>query len=154
MVRAGELELREGFGRDDAAADLPAEIYASAERVSVGPSAPAELKLAVRVREGFHIVIDGEGLQPLRVGLIPGSGTGVTVYADYPDGERIGGGAPGPEARVLGGEFEIAVAVERNEQPWRGRPLLGVTYQACSDRACREAVTVELDVAVDEAAAG
>ncbi|MEK6702745.1 MAG: DUF255 domain-containing protein, partial [Planctomycetota bacterium] len=128
------------------------EVYGSVERISVGPDQPAELTLVFRVADGYHIVAAHPGeawkgkLMPLRIGSL--GGTGVQVYAGYPEGEEHVG-APGSEPlRVYRGTFEIQVAVESAGE-WEGRPLLGVTYQACSETECLAATTVELDVAID-----
>jgi uncharacterized protein YyaL (SSP411 family) len=127
----------------------PVEIYADRERVEVGSGRPAELTVVLRIAEGWHIAAadagEGEGgLEPLRVGVI--GGTGVAVYADYPPGEAYG---PDGRARVHKGSVELRVALER-EGEWRGRPILTVRFQACSESECLEARTAELDVAVDE----
>jgi hypothetical protein len=50
--------------------------------------------------------------------------------------------------RVLAGEFELTIALERKGE-WTGTPLIGVTYQACTEDACLAPRTVELDVALD-----
>ncbi len=133
------------------------EVYGSVERISVGPDQPAELTLVFRVAEGYHVVAAHPGaawegkLLPLRIGSL--GGTGVRVYAGYPEGEEyVGAGADAGKGvepmRVYRGTFEIQVAVEAAGE-WEGRPLLGVTYQACSETECLAATTVELDVAVD-----
>jgi uncharacterized protein YyaL (SSP411 family) len=126
----------------------PVEIYASEERIRVGKGAPAELRLSVRIKDGYHLTAadpgpGGKGLVPLRVHTI--NGTGIATYADYPAGAP--NGAAG-ELLIYRGTIEFAVAVERDGE-WSGRPLLAVTYQACTDRECLIPTTVELDVAVD-----
>lgn len=127
----------------------PVEIYADRERVEVGPDRPASLRLVVRIKPGYHInAADpggamGRGLVPLRVGVV--HGRGVAAFADYPAGEA--GGVDG-EIRVHRGDVEFEVALER-EGEWSGRPLLSVTYQACTETACLPPTTVELDVAID-----
>ncbi len=130
-------------------APAPVEVFASEDRVSVGPDRPASLILRVRIAGGYHITSADPGsdvpaLVPLRVGVAGGSG--VEVYADYPDGAPM----DGPLGRVLvhRGEFELPVVVERKGD-WAGRPILTLTYQACTDTECLRPTTVELDVAVD-----
>ncbi len=137
----------------------PVEIYADAERIRPTPDEPAVFLLVMRIAEGYHVVAAeptpgesgaGLGLQGFRTGLIPGSGSGVAVYANYPEGEVYRAPVEGsPEIRVYRGEVEITVAVERRGET-TGRPLLGATFQACSESECLRPVTVELDVAIDE----
>ena len=136
----------------------PVEIYADAERIEPREGEPAVFHLVMRIAEGYKVIApSGEdahdpeslGLQGFRAGLIPGSGSGVAVYADYPVGEAYRAPVEGaPEIRVYTGEVEIVIAVERRGE-WSGRPLLGATFQACSATECLRPVTVELDVAID-----
>ena len=71
--------------------------------------------------------------------------TGVAIFATYPPGVPFGQDG---KLRVLSGEFELTVVLER-EGEWTGKPLIGVTYQACTEDACLAPRTVELDVAID-----
>jgi len=131
----------------------PVEIFASEETVEVGADAPGEVYLSIRIAKPHHIVAadpgpSGRGLLPLRVGLIPGSGTGVTVYCDYPDGNKY---HRDEGLHIHTGAVECRVAIERNDQEWSGEPKLGVTYQACTDTACEEPRTAELAVEIVQA---
>lgn len=124
----------------------PVEIYASGDRVSLGPDLPAEVHLVVRIKEGWHIYAADpgqEGLPPLRVGVR--GGTGVRVYADYPAGTPW---SHDESVRVHEGEIEFPIAMEL-EGEWNGRPMIVVSYQACDDQRCLPVRTVELDVAID-----
>jgi uncharacterized protein YyaL (SSP411 family) len=129
------------------------QVFASEERIAVGQESPAALRLRVVIAEGYHITAADPGdldaadlrLMPLRVGLIPGSGSGVRVYADYPPGEPWGING---EQRVHSGTIEFDVVIER-AGTWSGRPLLGVTFQTCSETECLMPSTIELDVAID-----
>ncbi len=141
---AGDIEDAAGEGF------TPVEIYAATDRIQVGTGTPAELQLVLKIADGYHINAadpgpGGAGLMPLRVGVINGSG--ITVYADYPKGEPYG---PGGELLVHRGQLELTVAVERSGE-WSGRPILALTYQACTDSECLAPTTAELDVAVDRA---
>jgi hypothetical protein len=131
------------------------EVLAAEERVVVAPDEPAVLSLRLLIKPGHHINAAVPALDPhgtlaqslvgLRVGVT--NGTGVRVYSDYPPGEPFG--PEGVEqALVHVGQVDLDVVVER-EGEWSGRPLLTVTYQACTDRECLPATTVELDVAID-----
>jgi len=132
---------------------LPVEVYSDAERVTVGRDAPAVVRLVLKVAPGYHIIaaepgVEGEapptGLVPLRVGVR--GGTGVTVYAEYPHGTVYG--PDGSRVMVHHGTIEFRAVVER-EGDWSGRPMLALTYQACTETECLAARTVELDVALD-----
>lgn len=124
----------------------PVEIYASGDRVTLGPDLPAEFHLVVRIKEGWHIYAADpgqDGLPPLRVGVQ--GGAGVRVYADYPEGTPWSHDA---SVLVHEGEVEFPVALEL-EGEWSGRPMLVVSYQACDEARCLPVRTVELDVAID-----
>jgi uncharacterized protein YyaL (SSP411 family) len=131
----------------------PVEVYANEERVRVAKDRPAVLRLVVRIAPGHHInaadlgpiesTPAGRGLAPLRVKIINGSG--IAAYAEYPRGKPFGTQG---ELFVHEGEIEFRVLLER-EGEWAGRPLLALTYQACTATECLEARTVELDVAID-----
>jgi uncharacterized protein YyaL (SSP411 family) len=129
----------------------PIEIYADRERVSLGADEPAELNLVLRIAPGHYIYApetrpEGRGdaaTSPLRVHLIRGAG--VDVYFDAPEGEAL---AEPAGARALTGEIELRVALARAGE-LVGKPLLGVTFQACTESACLAPTTVELDVAID-----
>jgi len=137
----------------DSAPDFtPVEVYASLERIALAADTPAELSLLVRIAPGYHIVAaDPEStsdLTPLRVHRLHGGG--FEVYADYPPGEIFRPSPAVAPVRVLRGEFELRVAIERTGE-WLGTPLLGVTFHACRDDACLRPQTLELDVAIDPA---
>ncbi len=132
----------------------PVEVYADRDSIEVKPDSPAELWLELRIAPGFHVVAGDPGkgelassLLAMRVFLLEGSG--VRVFADYPEGEPWG------EDRVLvhTGVVRVRAAMELDpdaagEVP-SARPLLGVRFQACDERSCRLPTTVELDVSVD-----
>ena len=56
----------------------------------------------------------------------------------------------GPDAklRVHKGELQFRIALERTGD-WSGRPLVTLTYQACTDTECLAPMTVELNLAID-----
>ncbi|HYC99980.1 MAG TPA: thioredoxin domain-containing protein [Phycisphaerales bacterium] len=124
------------------------EVYASEERVHVGPDHPAELYVRIVIPAGWHIndafagEASGGTVLPMVLGIA--RGTGVQPYAEFPRGNKLGSAQHG----VLSGEVEFAVALERAGE-WSGTPRLLLTYQACSDRACLQPVTVELDVDIE-----
>jgi len=132
---------------------LPVEVYSDAERLMVSADKPAVLRLVLKIAQGYHIIaaepgVEGEetprGLVPLRASVRGGSG--VRVFAEYPRGTEYG--PEGSRVMVHQGTVEFRAVVER-EGEWSGRPMLMLTYQACTETACLEARTVELDVAVD-----
>jgi hypothetical protein len=131
----------------------PVEVYASVERLVLTQDEPAEMHLLVRIADGYHIVAADSGnadmpLVPLRVHRI--SGEGFNVFADYPEGEPFRASPAVGEVRVMRGDVEMRVALERDGE-WKGTPLVAVTFQACRDDACLKPQTVELDVAIDRA---
>ncbi len=131
----------------------PVEVYASVERLVLTQDEPAEMHLLIRIADGYHIVAADPGqadvpLVPLRVHRI--SGEGFNVFADYPEGEPFRASPAVGEVRVMRGDVEMRVALERDGD-WNGTPLVAVTFQACRDDACLKPQTVELDVAIDRA---
>ena len=129
----------------------PVEIYTDAERVSVSRETPAELAVMVRVLKGHHIIAadpgdGGEGLIPLRVAVV--GGTGVQVYADYPEGKAKELPGIASTVRIYEGDIELTLALERTGDIG-GRPLLVLTFQACTETECLPPQTLELDIAID-----
>ncbi len=142
---------------DAASSSRVVEIFADEEEVVVTDETPATLTLGIRIRDGYHILAaepvadgaDGEGLIPLRVGLV--SGQGVAVYAEYPEGEAYGASIVGADdLRVHTGELRLTVVLEKQDGVGAsaGEPVLGITFQACDDAACLKPATVRLGVGV------
>jgi uncharacterized protein YyaL (SSP411 family) len=122
------------------------EVYAAVDRVTLTEEMPAQFMLVIKIAEGHHITAaepgpQGGSLVPLRVGIVHGGG--VAAYADYPAGEPYGDGL-----LVHRGTIEVPVVLELSGE-WKGRPLVSVTYQACTETECLKAVVVELDVGVE-----
>ncbi|MBY0112169.1 MAG: thioredoxin domain-containing protein [Phycisphaerales bacterium] len=144
---------------DATQASSPVEVFSSTERVAISSGTPGVLRLALRIAPGYHVLaadpwVDDpksamRGLIPLRVHVR--GGTGIEVYADYPAGEPYTAAAAVlGTPRVYSGEVDFEVALEQTGEI-SGRPLLAVTFQACSDRECLAPRTVELDIAIDQA---
>jgi hypothetical protein len=150
--------LGKGDDRAEKTGEGLVEIYAGVERIEVGAGRPAVFEVMVKIAEGAHVIAaePGQGwdgvLTPMRVfamdaGGVDGVGAAcVEVFAEYPEGEDYG--MDGGTVKVYKGSFTMRVVVE-SEGAWKGRPLLGVEYQACTETACLRATRVELDVAID-----
>jgi uncharacterized protein YyaL (SSP411 family) len=158
MMELGEaMDGRYTFSQEQAAlvrppAAAPVRVLADTEEVIVSTDAPGSFRVALEIQPGYHIVAANPGaaglkLVPLRVGLTRGSG--VAVYADYPPGDAFGVEGVG-EILVHHGRVELLVVLEH--QPGvgasPGTPVLGVSYQACTDTECSPPRTVELEIAV------
>ena len=137
--------------------ESPVLVLANTERVEVEAGSPAVFRIAMQIKAGYHIVAarpvpegssEEVALMPLRVGLTRGSG--VAVYADYPPGE-VFRGEGGPEILVHSErvEFDVVLDHKPGVGVGPGVPVVGVSYQACSDSECSPARTVELEIAVD-----
>ena len=124
--------------------ESPVRVFADTDRVVVTEDEPGVFTLSIEVAEGYHINAAEPG-QPnligLRVHLLAGSG--VSVYADYPEGKPYGENG---EIRVHTGRIEFRVVLERAGD-W-SNPVLGVTYQVCTDTECLAPTTAALDVHV------
>ncbi len=126
----------------------PVEVYADVDRVVVLPDVPGVVRLNVKIAPGYHLIAadpgpKGESLVPFRVGVA--GGAGVEAYADYPQGEKMPNDPDGP--LCYRGDFELTVALERTGE-WKGRPMLTVTFQSCSETACNAPTTIELAVSL------
>ncbi|GAB4383397.1 MAG: thioredoxin domain-containing protein [Phycisphaerales bacterium] len=143
----------ESFARVSAGTprDLPVLVFADTDRVQVRPDEPAVVHLELRIREGYHVVAadpgqGGQGLFPLRVGLVEGSG--VAVYADYPPGSPL---EEDDSVRIYTGTVTFAVAIEHapGVGAGPGRPVLGITFQACTDTECLQPQTIAIGIDID-----
>lgn len=158
MANPNALDGRYALATGDAPAPEPKEtkppvtVLSNTDRVEVVPGTPSVFRVAAEIQPGFHIVAADPGREglpvvPLRVGLTRGSG--VAVYADYPEGEPFGVEGVGT-VNVHHGRIEFDVVLEH--QPGvgasPGTPVLGVSFQACTDTDCRQPRTTELDIAV------
>lgn len=126
----------------------PVEVLAAADHLSVPADEPVGVMLRLSIAEGYHVtaaVPGADNLVPFKVFLA--SGSGVSVYADYPAGEEL---ASQPGVKVYSGQVDLPIIVERSGE-WKGNPIIGVTFQACTDTACLEPVTVELDLEIERA---
>jgi uncharacterized protein YyaL (SSP411 family) len=123
--------------------------FADAESIAIGDNEPGLFRLRLEIADGFHINAadpgpGSMGLVGLRVGLV--SGSGVRVYAEYPEGETYGAD---DELRVHTGEVEFRVVIEADASVDWNDPRLGVTYQACTDTECLQPVTIPIAVRVE-----
>ncbi|MCW5766162.1 MAG: thioredoxin domain-containing protein, partial [Phycisphaeraceae bacterium] len=152
LMRADRSALREavpeGAPAGSGTGGAPAgdvSVWASTTEVYVLPDRPAAFVLRLEVPEGLHIndatadADSGGAVTALRVDVA--GGTGFAAYADYPTGRPLDGAGH----RVLDGVVEFEVAVEAQGDV-TGSPFIAVSYQACSDRACRQPVVQRLDV--------
>jgi uncharacterized protein YyaL (SSP411 family) len=135
------------------AATDPVRILAPAERMILTEGQSKEMPIRIEIAPGHHLNAHDPGVEGL-VGLdvrIVGSDA-VRVDVDFPEGEVYAGGAVpqgiGP-LRVYTEAVELTLRISRTGEPWSGRPIIEVTYQVCTDQACLQPRTVELDVAID-----
>ncbi|MBX3322543.1 MAG: thioredoxin domain-containing protein [Phycisphaeraceae bacterium] len=131
----------------------PVSVFADVDAVTVAPGEPAVFHVELRIAPGYHIIAADPGrsdmaLSPLRVGLTRGQG--VAVYADYPTGEPL---ETDPALLVHHDLVSFAVALEHapGVGASAGKPVLGVSFQACSSEACLApaAVALEIDITID-----
>lgn len=144
--RAGAVQVAEPVNPTKS----PVQIFASEEAVAVSPESPGVIHVEIRIEPGYHIMAadpgpGGEDLIPLRAGLV--SGQGVAVFADYPEGEVYG---INDELRIHSGIVSFAIALEHAPGigVGPGEPVLGITYQVCTDTECLKPSTVSLDVPI------
>jgi len=147
-IPSGSSESGTADGTTTSDTFTPVEIYADTERLTVTEQNPDSVRVVLRIKDGYHVLAAdpgpaGRALLPLRVHVI--NGGGIAAYADYPDGNPS---PHDPDLLVHTGDVEFTIAVERSGE-WWGRPLLAITYQACTHDRCLNPMTVELDVAID-----
>ncbi len=147
FVAPGETGADEGRREQS-----PVKVFVTTDTLTVTDDAPASMRVALEIEPPHHIVAADPGdseaarsLLPLRVGLI--SGQGVAVYADYPEGEPMGVDAVGV-FNAHGGRVEFDIALEKADGigATPGKPVLGISFQACSDTECLRPRTVRLAV--------
>lgn len=131
----------------------PVQVYANVEEVTVRDDAPAEIELAIKIAEGWHINAHEPGVEAL-VGLdvqIAG-GAGIVAKVDYPAGEPLQSDSAPENARPLVHESAVylTVRLERTSEAWQGEPRIVVRYQACTDRSCAEPQAVVLGIGIGE----
>ncbi len=159
---SGGLPLEDGFAKagardPDTKTAQPAEfqaveVFADAERVSLEAGEIETFRVKLQIADGYHIVAadagpDADGLlEPLRVSIV--GGTGVEAFADYPAGESYRTEGVDGEILVYTGEVEFDIVLESKGER-SGRPIVTISFQACSDTECLQPQTVELDVAID-----
>ncbi len=149
-----------GSGRAGAEpGDDVVEVLAATDHIELKGDEPGVLMLKLKIAPGYHVTAaeqehDMLGVMPMRV-FVAGGG-GVRAYVSWPPARDYrpewveSAGGERPSVKVYEGEVEMAVGLVR-EGKWTGRPVLALTYQACSHFACLRPRTVELDVAIDRA---
>ncbi len=133
----------------------PVAVLVSTDEITVADETPATFKIRLQIENGYHIAAADAGdsqaaksLYPMRVGLI--SGQGIAVYADYPQGQPMGVLSVGEfNAHTGTVEFDIAIEKAPGIGASEGDPVLGISFQPCSDQACMQPQTVRLDIAVN-----
>ncbi len=134
-------------------APSPVEVFSLLDRVFVPEEGGATLSLLIRIGEGYHIAAPDPGVpgvQGVEIRIVGSEGLALDI--EWPEAKPLGGDPSMGEfanMRVYDGEIEVSVRLRRTDEAWTGRPLLLVTYQSCTDVACQQARTVELDVAID-----
>jgi uncharacterized protein YyaL (SSP411 family) len=124
------------------------QVFSVGDLIAIPVEQPVHTTLRVQVEAGWHIAAhDADGLMPLRITIE--NGTGVEVFADYPEGIAYGVVSVGT-TRVLKGVFELPIVLERRGE-WTGTPVLVVHYQACTDTGCALPSRLELDVTLERA---
>ncbi|MFG0313722.1 MAG: hypothetical protein ACF8LL_06015, partial [Phycisphaerales bacterium] len=132
----------------------PVAVLVSTDEITVADETPATFKIRLQIEDGYHIAAADAGdsqaaksLYPMRVGLI--SGQGIAVYADYPQGQPMGVQSVGEFNAHTGTlDFEVAIEKAPGIGASEGDPVLGISFQPCSDQACMQPQTVRLDIAV------
>ncbi len=133
----------------------PVEVHASSDRIGVPKSGSAELHLKLVIKPGMHIAAHEPGVEGMQgLSIRVEGGEGIEAQVQYPEGEPYKGAAspPGKNDKPLlvhHGELELTVRLSRTEALWSARPMLVLTYVACTDRECLAPQTVSLDVAID-----
>ena len=136
--------------------DQPIQVLADTDRVIVPATGEAALRLKISIDEGVHINASDPGvagMTGLSVRVV--GGTGVAARLEEPRPQAYQGGAlPKGEGPLMvhEGEVELTLRLSRSKDAWQGRPMLVLTYQACTDTACLKPAEVSLDVALDPAA--
>ncbi|MFM9958174.1 MAG: DUF255 domain-containing protein [Phycisphaerales bacterium] len=137
--------------------DPVVQIHATTDRLLIPKQgeSPVTLTLKLTIDEGFHINArepNITGMTGLAIRAVGGTGLHVDFTEPAPK-PYTGGALPEGEGPLMvhQGEVELTVTLSRTAEPWEGRPILELTYQACDDRACLRPQAVTIDVALDPA---
>ncbi|MHC4415332.1 MAG: DUF255 domain-containing protein [Planctomycetota bacterium] len=118
-------------------------------RVLISTSEPATFELILHIADGYHINAHEPGpsfLIPLSVRVTGGGG--VAVHVDYPPGEPFESEIAEDVMRVHTQTVALPVRVEQVGEI-TGRPVLILSYQVCTDRACLAPTTEPLPIALE-----
>ncbi len=139
----------EGAGALPGAGPRPVTITADVARLTLAPGQEAAFAITLAIAEGYHINAHEPGpdfLVPLEI--TAGGAPGIDFFVEYPAGERSLGPIADEPMRVHTGRLAIPVRLEASAGA-RGQPLIVITYQACTERACLAPVTMILPVEIE-----
>jgi uncharacterized protein YyaL (SSP411 family) len=120
----------------------PEQLAHAAVDVSARWESPTEVRVTLKVREGYHVNANraAEGMIPTTLALAGPRGAAIGAAIEYPAGEERRFGFASEGIRVYEGEVTI---VARLDAPVAAGTAVSVvlTYQPCTDDACLSAVS-------------
>lgn len=157
--KLGSIEARGGSA---AAEDSPVTILSAPGKVEAGADGSVRVPIRIEIDEGYHInaadvgeVGEAMGLMRLRADVraddvVWEAALEMPVAEEYSGGAFSEDGGEKPVVNVYSGIVEGVLVLDGSRlgvEAEGGRPFVTVTYQACSDTACFEPMTVSLDIA-------
>ncbi|MEM9082688.1 MAG: protein-disulfide reductase DsbD domain-containing protein, partial [Planctomycetota bacterium] len=149
-----ELPERLGPPREETpspeAREQPLRVMASADRITIPETGETTLRVRLEIDSEYHInAFDAghESLVPLSLSIH--NGAGITARVEAPEPSKLS--IAGIDANVYSGEVDLLVRLSRDQsEDFRGRPILVLEYQACTENACLAPASVELAVSIDQ----
>ena len=154
MVQAGLQYLKTlqpfAVSTPDQAADRPPtpdQLAKAAVELSTQWESPTQLRVNVKVLEGFHLNANraAQGMIPTTLAITAARGQQLEATIDYPPGEQRRFAFASEPIRVYEGTVTLAVRFEKPITPGATLRLI-LTYQPCTEDACLSATSKQIEV--------
>jgi uncharacterized protein YyaL (SSP411 family) len=125
----------------------PDQLAKSAVQLSAEWESPTDLRVRIKVREGFHLNANraAQGMIPTTLAVVGARGTSVAATIEYPPGEERQFAFASEAIRVYEGEV-IIVARLAEPLPPATKVRAALTYQACTEDACLAATSQAIEL--------
>jgi uncharacterized protein len=149
------LKANEAFSvasDEQAGGDRPAtpdQLAKSAVELAAEWTSPTELRVRVKVLEGFHLNANraAQGMIPTTLAVVGARGAAVAAAIEYPPGEERRFAFASEAIRVY--EGEVTIVARLAEALATGTTVrAALTYQACTEDACLAATSQGVEVVV------
>lgn len=125
----------------------PDQLAKSAVQLSSEWASPTELRVRVKVLDGFHLNANraAQGMIPTTLAIVAARGASLAATIDYPPGEERRFAFATETIRVY--DDEMTIVARLTEPPPPGTKLrAALTYQACTQDACLAATSQAIEL--------